>query len=484
VRRSPDATSAALRCPDIPVSSPAVTAESPDDPRTSFAWVEATIGGTIVAKRQHARWRPQWFLDVGCPSGEIKRVLLRGFRRGAIVDPTQALAKDRLKREAGVLEALQSTGVCVPRYYGYEPEQGWLLMEYVEGEERLTDVPNAERQAAIFDDYLQNVACLHALDWQSLSLPDSLFKPRDAEDAATWNYRANEASYVANPRGPDPLYALARQWLASHRPLPATRWSLCTGDIGANQFFFQGAHLKAMFDLEMAYIGDPLQDIGLMRYRNMCYPIAGFAEALDGYLRRMGRRDDRQSIEYWTVVGLLGASLTYMTKLENLDPCSPAENLLLLAITPIRRRGLAEILHRIHGYRLPVRPCVSWGAAPNERYFQFVAAQVSEIHLARSPENYDLLNLRTFVQWLGHLHSASECVSRENLVDLAALLGRTPLSESEGLAALEESVMHETQSCAEQRLNALYRIECRNEQLMRPIMDAAGFASGIALDPI
>jgi aminoglycoside phosphotransferase (APT) family kinase protein len=461
-----------------------MTAAPPDDLGATLAWVEKIVGGTVVAKRQHARWRPQWFLDVKRPSGEIKKLLLRGFRRGAIVDPTEARSRERLQREGGVLAALQATDVRVPRFFGYEPEQGWVLMECVEGDEKLTDVRDPRRQTAVFEDYLQNVACLHDLEWQSLGLPDSLFKPRDAEDAATWNYRANEAAYLANPRGPDPLYALARRWLATNRPTPAARWSLCTGDIGANQFFFEGERLKSMFDFEMAYIGDPLQDIGLMRYRNMCYPIAGFSEALDGYLRRMGRREDRRSLEYWTVVGMLGASLTYMTRLHHLDPRSPAEMLLLLAITPIRRRGLAEILHRIHGFSPPARPAVSAGEAPYTPYFAFVAAQLSELHLAREPDNYELRNLHSYVQWLGHLHRAGCLVTEGNILDLASSLGHKPQSESAGLAELEEAVSREPQAGLEQRLNTLYRIECRNEELLAPVMQAAGFAIGVALDPI
>jgi aminoglycoside phosphotransferase (APT) family kinase protein len=449
----------------------------------AFAWVESVIGGTIVARAEQARWRPHWFLDVRRPAGEIVRVLLRGYRRGVVTDATEAATRKRLRREAGVLAALQGTGVKVPQYYGYEPELQWLLMECVEGEERITAVADPARQAAIFADYLDNVALLHSLDWTALQLPDTLFRPRDAEDAATWNFRFNDANYRAQPRDADPLYCIARHWLAENRPVPIARWSLCTGDIGPNQFFFEGNRLKAMFDLEMAYIGDPMQDIGLMRYRNMCYPIQGFAQALEDYLHRMGRRDDRASLAYWTVVAMLGASLTYMTKLHRLDPRSPAEMTMLLAVTPIRRRGLAEILHRIFGFALPgVPPAPPTFAGHYDRYFDFVAAEVEEHHLARDPGNYDLRLLHGHIGLLGLCHRDGPVITADNARDLGSLPGIEAPTESEGLAALEAAIDRDWTEALEVRLNALYRIECRNERLMRPVMEAAGFATGIPLD--
>jgi tRNA A-37 threonylcarbamoyl transferase component Bud32 len=48
--------------------------------------------------------------------------------------------KERLHREAVVLNALQNTGVLVPKYYAYNQELGWLLQEWVHGEVMISEL--------------------------------------------------------------------------------------------------------------------------------------------------------------------------------------------------------------------------------------------------------------------------------------------------------------------------------------------------------
>jgi len=51
-----------------------------------------------------------------------------------------------------------------------------------------------------------------------------------------------------------------------------------------------------------------------------------------------------------------------------------------------------------------------------------------------------------------------------------------------GLAELERRVEEDWQADLEARLTGRYRAEVRNERLMRPLMEAAGFAVGRPLD--
>lgn len=454
------------------------------DPTTAFAWVEETTGGEIIERVEHARWRPQWFLKVALPNGAIGEYVLRGYRNSGVVDSEEG-SRRRLRREAGVLAALQGTGVKVPRYFGYESTGDWFLMERVSGSELLTELDDADLQAQIFRLYLDNMALLHRLDPAELDLPEDIFRPRDAEECATWAYCAGERNFRANPGGPDPLYELALSWLSRNRPKSASRLSLCTGDMGANQFFFEDGALRSIFDLEMAYIGDPLQDIGLMRYRNLCYPISGFGAGVRHYFEVAGRPFDEASLNYWTVVGLLGASLNYAPLREHPDPRKPGDMSLIFAMT-MRRRGLAEVLHHIHGLTLPPRPSPAPAEDDFSRYFEFLVEEIRQHHWPSAEEKakHALKTLQSHAEVLRNCNLFGAEITAANLEDLAACLDHRPPDLRSGLNSLVELVAKDPEADFPRRIAALYRIEVRNEHLLEPVIRACGFCPGVPLERI
>jgi aminoglycoside phosphotransferase (APT) family kinase protein len=433
---------------------------------------------------EHARWRPQWFLSVQKPDGGTGEYVLRGFRNAGIVE-SEGPSRQRLRREADVLSALQDTAVKVPRYYGYVEDGDWFLMERVQGEELLTELEDKDQQGQIFREYLSNIAVLHQLDPETLELPKTLIRPVDSESVATWAYRAGEQNYRRNRGGPDPLYEFALWWLHRHRPIPVERLSLCTGDIGANQFFFEGGHFKSMFDLEMAYVGDPLQDIGMMRYRNLCYPTRDFTEGVRHYLQKSGRTADTASLDYWTVVGLLGASLNFAALREHPDPHRPGDMSLILAMNT-RRRALAELFHHIYELPLPDRP-LRPAATANvfTKYHRLVVDEIGEHYLPEATENtFALRTLHSHSQMLLGCNEIGPAIAAANMDELAAVLPRRPADEAAGLAALEASVQVDPEKNLAPRLAAYYRMEARNEYIFEPVTRACGQAVGVPLERI
>ena len=71
---------------------------------------------------------------------------------------------------------------------------------------------------------------------------------------------------------------------------------------------------------------------------------------------------------------------------------------------------------------------------------------------------------------------------RPQMVDLSALLGDDEVEEEFGLAEMARWVEEDWQADQEARLTGFYRVEVRNERLMRPLKEAAGFAVGRPLD--
>jgi aminoglycoside phosphotransferase (APT) family kinase protein len=321
----------------------------------ALAWAAQVMRGRIIGKREHLRWRPQYFLDIETNDG-LKSVVLRGCRDFGQLDQDEAGARARNRCEAGVLDCLQNTDVPVPRYYGYHEGGSWILMEFLSGTDQLTALKDRESQSRLFRDYLRAMALLHALDTDALDLPKDLDRPSSQEDCVRRAYRHRMQAYQQQAGEPDPLWTYALSWLERNRPAYVERFSLCTGDMGVDQFFFDNGRFKAIIDLENAYLSDPLRDVGMMRYRDMLYPLPDMGEHLRYFGEITGRCVTDLSLHFWTILGMLGSSPAQRTVLRTPNPSFPREMSLLLAMTPTRRRGCAEAFHHLYSWHLPSRP--------------------------------------------------------------------------------------------------------------------------------
>lgn len=452
----------------------------------ALEWVAQVMGGRVIARRVHYRWRPQYFIDVETPEG-IKVVVLRGYRDFGQLDRDEAGARARNRREAAVLDALQETDVPVPQFYGYHEAGGWILMEFLTGSDQLTSLADRELQSRLFRDYLRAIARLHSLDPVALRLPADLDWPTDPEDCVRRAYRHRLRAYTEQEGDPDPLWSYALGWLEGNRPGFADRFSLCTGDMGVDQFFFEDDLFKAIIDLENAYISDPLRDIGMMRYRDMLYPIPRMGEHIRYFGEISGRGVTDHSLHFWTILGMLGSSPAQRTILCQPNPTIPAEMSLLLAMTPTRRRGCAEAFHQLYRWPLPDRP-----ARPPEvenrhsRFARFVRDQFDAYYLPKAAEGdrYPMSLTRAHAEMTVLTNTIGPQITRANCDDLAELLGRRPDSELDGLARLEEHIGRDPDRNLQKFMGAMYRIECRNEYLAEPLMRVTGLAFASPLQPI
>jgi aminoglycoside phosphotransferase (APT) family kinase protein len=193
-------------------------------------------------------------------------VVLRRPPRG----PLPPSAHDVL-REARLLQALAPTAVRTPRVLAVCADKDvigapFYVMERVHGEVITDSVPPAldtePELDRIADELIDALVELHAVDWASLAL-DGFGKPTGYLErqlrrfTGLWEYnRTREIPEVAQ----------VGAWLAANLPQspPAT---IVHGDYRlGNAMFATGApaRLVAIFDWEMATIGDPLADVGYM----------------------------------------------------------------------------------------------------------------------------------------------------------------------------------------------------------------------------
>ncbi len=456
-----------------------------EDMAHAFAWAQAAAGGEIVARERHARWRPTWSLDVKRPDGEVIPLLLRGFRDPIAEDDRGV--RERLRKEAGICAALQGTGVKVPRYFGHEPVGGWMLMERVSGDALISKVEDRALQARIFREYMENIALMHRLDWRELDLPDNIAIARTYEESVTANMKVYRAPYENYPhKDPEPLFELCLWWFDNHKPKPVDRFSVTTGDIGADQFLFEDGHFKCIFDLEMGYVGDPLQDIGLMRFRNLDYPIADINAHIRRWAELTGRELDKESVCYWTLQGMIAISpmFAYPQWVKPTPSLVAAISGPVFASIPIHRRGAAESLAEYYDVALTPpeqpKPLEDWLT----RYHEALAGQIGDFHIGQadsSKARYALQCSAALAETALLCNTIGPELERQNVADLARLLGRQPATARAGLAALQERIKADPERDLERVIQTLYAVEARLEFLLSPNQRFTGYATGASL---
>jgi aminoglycoside phosphotransferase (APT) family kinase protein len=193
-------------------------------------------------------------------------VVLRRPPRG----PLPPSAHDVL-REARLLRALEATPVRVPRVLAVcdDPEvigSPFYVMEEVSGEVITDAIPEPldrpEQRARIADQLIDALVELHAVDWREAGLegfgkPGGYLERQLRRFGGLWEHNKTREL---------PEVETVGRWLGENMPEspPAT---IVHGDyrLGNTMFAAEApARLVAIFDWEMATIGDPLADVGYM----------------------------------------------------------------------------------------------------------------------------------------------------------------------------------------------------------------------------
>jgi aminoglycoside phosphotransferase (APT) family kinase protein len=173
-------------------------------------------------------------------------------------------------REARLLRALAGTAARVPDVLAVCDDEGvigapFYVMERLHGEVIATSVPPAldapAERRRIGEELVDALVELHAVDWraclQGFGRPTGYLERQVRRFGALWDH--NRTRDV-------PQVERVGAWLADHLPEsgPAT---IVHGDFRLGNTMFAPdppARLVAVFDWEMATIGDPLADVGYL----------------------------------------------------------------------------------------------------------------------------------------------------------------------------------------------------------------------------
>lgn len=358
------------------------------------AWLAENIGGTITAFERLPRWRPSWQVTVE-----------RGTESLALhvrADRANGLGTWPLRREYEVLSLFQKSGIPVPHIYGWCPDPEAIVMAHMADTPFLGDLDGDPAVQRMVEDYAGYLAEIHALDiapYVTAGLPLC----QGAEAIALEYLRFAESHYEPEEDGPDAMIRFVTGWLRRHVPLHRDRNVVLIGD--APQFFHNRERITALYDLELAKLGDPIADLASIRVRDINEPISDVAAVLARYVKGSGNPIDWAVLTYYTVLLFIAVPIITKSTFRKVSPHPAYVEYLSWGMGATR--AALEAIAEGQGFALdtarpvaavpPHDPC-AWrdlvtqcGALPTEGFFRQPPTQSLALYLHRLAESGDAI---------------------------------------------------------------------------------------------
>ncbi|MEZ4333790.1 MAG: phosphotransferase family protein [Myxococcota bacterium] len=436
-------------------------------------WAEGLLGGRVVrAERQGERrsgGRPAWFLDLDC-GGETVACYAR-MDRGA----EQLISREfTLEREYRVLRALGESGARVPRVHGYCADPAGILMERVAGDFDYTAIAPGPVRDALDDDFLGELARIHALPAERF-VAAGLEPPPSGEACVLHDLALWERAYRRDLKRPVPLVEFALRWLKANRPAAPERLSLVQGDTGPGQFLFSGARLTAIIDWEFAHLGDPILDLAQIRTRDFYNPGIDLGRWIARYEALSGRPVDRGKLAYYTVKSMAITPLALAGMVQGMHPRT--DHAEWFAQDVAYKRATAEALLEALGLEPdpPALPSPNASRTDRSAIFDLVEENLREEHRPGAPDDYARYRIDLLARLVTHLRRADvhgEALERQELDEIATLVGQRPQTAAEGDHALARFIASSPRAAEPAIATHLYRRALREEALWRGALGA------------
>jgi aminoglycoside phosphotransferase (APT) family kinase protein len=279
------------------------------------AWRRMSEGFSQETFRLEVAWRDA--------AGEHARpYIVRRVPAAGLLEPYDT------EPEYRVLAALADTGVRAPRVLWYERdpaifERPFYVMEYVAGSVPLPvavdgrPVFDPALRARLGDDFVANLAALHAVDWRARGL-GFLGDPGPGRGPAARELERWERMIAAAASPPRPILTDAILWCRRALPL-CDEVTLVHGDYRTGNFIVADGRIAAMLDWEMVHLGDPMEDLGwacMTLWRGdapwMCHLLER-EDLYAAYEAASGRPVDRERVRFYEVLATVKMAAIMLT---------------------------------------------------------------------------------------------------------------------------------------------------------------------------
>ncbi len=259
------------------------------------AWVEHAAGGQVVSARQvSGGGRTGFAVDVRAPDDTTRALFLQRGGRGGVGSFMG------FTREAEVYRALEPLGIPIPHVWAVDEALDVFLVDRAPGQTWFQAPRDPEVARKVAQDFMRHLATWHAAGARGLELPS--FGPvRSVRAHQVEQLAGIEAAFTEQDRR-EPIDLLARvqlDHLVHHVPDDEGEPVLVQGDTGPGNLMYDGEHVSAIVDWELAHLGDPMDDIAWLSWRATQHGWPDFPARLREYERASGIDVDPTRVEYY-----------------------------------------------------------------------------------------------------------------------------------------------------------------------------------------
>jgi aminoglycoside phosphotransferase (APT) family kinase protein len=245
-----------------------------------------------------------WAFDAG-----TTRYILRRAPNGVRSETNLAIG---LESEAALMRLAYAADVPSPRViYVLREEDGagsGFIQSFVEGETLggriVKDARFATARQSLARQCGEVLARIHSIPAASAP-PLQTKTPEELLQSYLEIYQAE-----GRPR---PVFELTFKWLAKRIPKTPIAPKLVHGDFRNGNLIVGEDDLRAVLDWEIAYIGDPMADLGWLdtncwRFGRIDLPVGGFGlreDLIAGYESVSGAKVDSERLRFWEIMGSL-----------------------------------------------------------------------------------------------------------------------------------------------------------------------------------
>lgn len=439
------------------------------------------LGGTLLSARPQVRnsgGRTSFFVDIEV-GGDVRRLYVRAGRDMA---PAAAAYRD-LQKEKTVMDWLAARDVPVARAVHLSKEPVALAMEAIAGEddfERVNTTPDGE---AILSHYIEILADMHRHEVSELSAAGFRTPSGDTEIALHHFQDFAVAIYRMSGTPPNPLCHWGADWMTRHAPRGSGRVSLIQGDTGPGNFVYVGQRVQALVDWELAHLGDPMEDLGVLRLRDVWTPFpGGFRKYLDEYQTRSGTEINDAAIRWYSIkLCIVHPHVLAIPVYHPAVSTTPAE--WVAEYYSLSRLGLEEIGAQM-GITLEKPELPAARMTLQSHYHDVLTTALRDEVIAHIGDDYHRYRAEQAWRVAQYLRGADrylDAIHEMEMDEIGTITAQRARDHGEAIAQLHRYVEQATPEADEPLLRFFYRQQYRMEALMP---GAIGRSEGRSFTPL